>query len=393
VRSKEGLAYSTGGRYTANIEYPGLFYAYAFTKNQSTGQAIQEMIKEIKSMQTDPPTPMEMSKGKDGYLNSFVFNFDKRSEIVSRMMNYDFYGLPEDLLFKQKDEVEKVTPEDVITAARNDLHPDSMRIVVLGNKDEFDMPLDELGLGTVEQIDITIPSGEEQTEVKITPEGVEKGQQLIDAAVNAHGGLANFRKIKSVSRKGKYTIYTPQGEFSFSIESIEQFPDKNSTVINMMGREVYDIRDGDKGWKTGQDGQIVPKTEEDLKKDQQELERSMIYIFKMSAEPPYQAVYDGDGVIGEIPVEYVVLLDADGQKICRLGFNKTDNTLAYKSYWGDTPLGEGNIEESFDEMKEYDGVLIPTITYGSLNGQPVSKIEITEYKVNPEIPAGTFAKP
>jgi zinc protease len=393
VRSKEGLAYTTGGRYSANIEYPGMFYAYAFTKNETAGKAVQEMIHQIQSMQTDPPTDMEMRLGKDGYLNSFVFNFDTQSEVVSRMMNYDYYHLPEDLLFKQKDEVENVTAQDVIAAAKKDLHPDELQIVVLGNKDKFDMPLEDLGLGPVTQIDITIPSGEAKTELEVTPEKLDKGKLILDLAVKAHGGVDNFAKVKAVMRKGTYTINTPRGEFPLAIESLEQFPDKNRTVVNMMGQEVYDIRNGDTGWKTDQSGQLVEKTDEDIQNDREENSRSLLYIFKNADNDDFQAVYDGDGKVGDTAVEYVTLLDHDGEKICRLGFAKDTGMLAYKSFWGQSPLGEGNIEETYGNMKAFDGITIPLMTYRNLNGNPLGKIEITDYQINPTIPAGAFEKP
>ncbi|MDH4157724.1 MAG: insulinase family protein, partial [candidate division Zixibacteria bacterium] len=94
VRTKLGLAYTPGGRYVSDFAYPGYFFIVASTGSQTTIQATREIIKQIKSMHTDPPTTAEMQKGKDGYLNSFVFNFDSRREVVDRMMEYDFYGLP-----------------------------------------------------------------------------------------------------------------------------------------------------------------------------------------------------------------------------------------------------------------------------------------------------------
>jgi len=158
VRSKEGLAYTAIGFYTSNFNYPGVFYNYAATKSKSTCKAIIEIIKQIKGIQTDPPTVDEMHFGKDGYLNSFVFNFDTKAKVVNRMMNYDFYGMPEDFLQKEKEKVEGVTPEAVVKAAQRNLHPENLHVLVVGRQEDFDMPLSELGLGPVETIDITIPA-------------------------------------------------------------------------------------------------------------------------------------------------------------------------------------------------------------------------------------------
>jgi len=393
VRSKEGLAYVAFGRYSANIEYPGIFYAYASTKPQTTVKAIKLMLEQIKSMQTDPPTENEMKLGKDGYLNSFVFNFDSKSEVIGRLMNYDFYSLPEDLIFKQKEGVEKVTDNDVIEAARKNLRPDAIKILVLGDAKDFDLPLTELNMGSINEIDITIPSGETAGELSITPENLAKGKKLIDMAVAAHGGLKNFKKINSVSTKATFTIMTPQGEFPIGIESLDVYPDKNRTVVNMMGREMFDIRNGNKGWKADQAGQLVPKTDEDIKKDIQDIARNTICICRMSDNPTYKAVYDGKDVVGDTRVEFVVLLDKNDERVCRIGFNAENNIIVSKSYWGSSPLGDGTIEETYDNFIETEGIKIPFVTHRKLNGQKIGRIEITKFNINPDIPDNAFEKP
>ena len=141
IRSKEGLAYGTSATYTANISYPGFFYGYVGTKSETTAKAIREVIKVIKSMQTDPPTAEEMDRAKNAYLNSFVFNFDTKGEVVTRMMSYDYHGLPEDFLQQTKEKVEQVTSADVVAAAMKNLRPDALQVVFVGKGEDFDMPL------------------------------------------------------------------------------------------------------------------------------------------------------------------------------------------------------------------------------------------------------------
>ncbi len=393
VRTRLGLAYSAGGSYTANIKYPGLFYAYAFANAENTGKAIKEMIKQIKSMQTDLPTDTEMKLGKDGYLNSFVFNFDTKSEVVNRMMTYDFYGLDEDLLFRRKEAVENVTKQDVLEAAKSNLHPDEMYIIVVGNKADFDMPLEDLGLGPVTQVDITIPSGETSEAIEATPEALAKGGDILLAAINAHGGMDNFKKVKGQSHKGTYILSTPRGDFPLAVEQCQIFPDKSKTVVNMMGNEMLDIRNGDAGWKTNQMGELVEKTPEDITKDSNELMRDVVYVFSTAGNPEYKAVYNGNDKVDGKDIDYVALLDGSGEKICRLGFYADSHRLASNSYWGETVTGEGNIIETYDNYSDISGVNLPLITYRSMDGQQVMKIEISEFKINPNVDDNFFSKP
>ncbi|HUV29503.1 MAG TPA: pitrilysin family protein [Acidobacteriota bacterium] len=394
VRSREGLAYAAFGVYIANISYPGVFYNYAATKSESTGKAIKEIIKVIESMHTEPPSKDEMRRAKDGYLNSFVFNFDSKQEVVNRIMNYDFYGLPDDFLQQQKERIETVTADDVVAASKANLRADKLRILVVGNVDDFDIPLEELGLGPVEEIDVTIPAAEEKRELVITPETLAKGKDLLGAAVTAHGGLDNFKSIKSTSVKGTLTLMTPQGEFPIAFEEVSIFPDKRAQVLTVFGQKMFDIQNGRQGWKTDQASmQVVAKTEEDIADDMKSTARNNVVIFRQSDNPDYRPVYDGTGEVNGTSVEFVTLVDADGETICRLGFDADSHQLVCRYYTDITPAGQGTVEEVFVKFTEVAGVRIPTGTVRNLSGQKIGAVEYTEFLVNADIPPGAFDQP
>lgn len=155
IRTDEGLAYSVGGSYGASYVYPGTFNCSAQTKSQSTIYAIDIMLKEIKRIMDEEVSDEELAKAKDGYLNSYVFNFQSKSQIVNRMMTYAYFGYPLDFTERQKAGVEKVTKADVLRVAKKYLKPDKVQILVVGKKADFDKPLSTLG--NVNVIDIAIP--------------------------------------------------------------------------------------------------------------------------------------------------------------------------------------------------------------------------------------------
>lgn len=156
VRSKAGLAYSVYGVFTANLSYPGVFYNYVSTKTETTVKAIKMIMEEIRRIQTEEPTADELKLGKDRYLNTFVFNFDSKGEVIERLVYYDFFGLPRDFLNKQKQMVEATTAADVSAAAKKYLKPDALRILVVGAVNKLDAPLKSLENGEPQAIDITI---------------------------------------------------------------------------------------------------------------------------------------------------------------------------------------------------------------------------------------------
>ena len=159
VRSQQGLAYSVFGRYGANFDYPGQFFVGCMTKSETTVKAIQALRHEIELLKKEEVNEDELKLAKESYLNSFVFNFDTKSEIVSRLMSYEYYGYPKDFLEKTKTSIEKVSKTDIADVAKKYLKPDKIRILVVGNDQHFETPLSELG--EVNEIDIRIPEAVE----------------------------------------------------------------------------------------------------------------------------------------------------------------------------------------------------------------------------------------
>lgn len=393
VRSRLGLAYSTAGNYTANINYPGIFYLYASTKPETMSQALFEMIKQTKTMETDPPTDTEMKKGKDGYLNSFVFQFDSKGEVINRIMNYDFHGLPEDLPFQQKQAVEQVTKADVVEAAKHNLKPDSLRVVVLGNAAEWDKQPQEWGLGEVVNVDITIPSGEEKQELAINDENLERGRALLKQAVAAAGGAEKVNAVKSTAVKATLTVSTPQGDMPLQVDALEVYPDKSRSVISIMGQKMYDIRNGDHGWQTAGMGQLTEKSAEDIAKEDREKLRDRILLLQHADDPELRIVYAGEGDYDGKPAEFAVVLDDTDESICRVAFAGDDHQVLGMSFWGQSPIGEGTIETYYSDYQNVDGIMVPFTTVRHLNGAKFATSTITEITFNGDVPADAFEKP
>jgi len=156
VRSREGLAYSVFGAYSANYDFPGEFYVGCQTKSESTVHAIRAMLREVEKMRESEVTDEELALAKDSFLNSFVFNFDTKGEVVNRLMTYEYYGYPADFLLQIKENVEKVSKADVLRVAKKHLQPDKVQILAVGRPQDFGEPMSSLG--PVNEIDITIPA-------------------------------------------------------------------------------------------------------------------------------------------------------------------------------------------------------------------------------------------
>jgi zinc protease len=155
VRTQEGLAYSVGGSYGSNYDYPGMFRASCQTKTETTVRAARSILEEIERLTNDLVTDEELNLAIDGFLNRFVFNFDSKAEVLNRLITYKYFDYPDDFIMQIKDNIEKVTANDVLRVAKKYLRYDKVQLIFVGNSEAFDEPVSVFG--DVTQIDITIP--------------------------------------------------------------------------------------------------------------------------------------------------------------------------------------------------------------------------------------------
>ena len=155
IRTKLGLAYSVGGSYGAAYDHPGLFRVGLETKSVSTAPATKAVLDEISRLKTVPPSEGELRSAKDQVLNSFIFNYDSPDKTLTEQVTLAFYGYPVDFLEKYRAGVEKVTSADVARVAQKYIDPTRLAILVIGNGQQINPPLKELG--AVKTLDISIP--------------------------------------------------------------------------------------------------------------------------------------------------------------------------------------------------------------------------------------------
>jgi zinc protease len=157
VRTELGLAYAVGGGFGFGYDHPAIFHAVVMTKSATTVDATKAALGEIVGLTTKPFTQVELDRAKDNILNSFLFRYDTREKVLSERVKLEFYGYPADYLETYKAALEKVTLTDLVRVAKKYVHPDKLAILVVGNGPEIKPGLDELKLGPVQPIDITIP--------------------------------------------------------------------------------------------------------------------------------------------------------------------------------------------------------------------------------------------
>ncbi|MEO1400551.1 MAG: pitrilysin family protein [Cyanobacteria bacterium J06635_1] len=158
IRSRQGLAYVVYAVWSPRYDYPGLFIGGGQTRSEATVPFVQSMVKEIKRICNEPISEAELQYAKDAVLNSFVFNFATPTQTLSRLIRYEFYGYPSDFVFQFQKGVEETTVEQVLQAAQENLKPEDLVTIVVGNVEEINPPLTAISESmTVTPVDISIP--------------------------------------------------------------------------------------------------------------------------------------------------------------------------------------------------------------------------------------------
>jgi zinc protease len=157
VRTELGLAYAVGGGLSFAYDHPATFRVVVLTKSVSTVDATKAAMAEIDGLNTKPFTQEELNRAKDNILNSFLFRYDTRDKVLAERVKLEFYGYPADYLETYKAALEKVTLADLSAVAKKYIHPEKLAVLVVGNGPEIKPGLDELRLGPVQTVDITIP--------------------------------------------------------------------------------------------------------------------------------------------------------------------------------------------------------------------------------------------
>lgn len=153
IRTNQGLAYNVGSHFDIGRRFTGAFVAETETKAESTVKAITLMKDIITGITKEPVTEQELKNAKEYIINSFMFGFTSPASVVTQRARLEFYGYAPDYLDSYRDNIARVTREEVLAAARRHLKPDAFKLVVVGDSARFDKPLS--GFGTVRELDLS----------------------------------------------------------------------------------------------------------------------------------------------------------------------------------------------------------------------------------------------
>ncbi len=147
VRAERGLSYGVKSIFDAR-RLRGPFYIRTYSKNETAIETLRVVLDGLKKLKSGGITKEELDSARAYYVGHFPLSLETPAQIASRIIEQEFYGLPEDYLEKYLENIKAVSIEGVNRAIKRVLDPKNL-VIVLVSKAE-DILKDAKKIGEVE---------------------------------------------------------------------------------------------------------------------------------------------------------------------------------------------------------------------------------------------------
>jgi zinc protease len=154
LREVHGYTYGANSIF-ATYREGGAFYAGGLIKTDVTAPATQQLMLELKRIQSEPPADAEVKEAKIARVQSLPGQFETTNATANAMASIFLYKRPLDYYATLPAAYLAVTPQDVERVAKSDIHPDHLIIVEVGDRAKIEPALKELNLAPTELVDAT----------------------------------------------------------------------------------------------------------------------------------------------------------------------------------------------------------------------------------------------
>ena len=429
LRSERGLTYGASAD-TEGRKLAGDLVAETDTRTDTTGEALRLMIEEFLRLQRLRVPERELMDAQAYLAGSFPLTIESPNDIATQVINYVLYELPLEDIPTYTQRVSAITPDDIQRVAQSYLKPDRLSIVLVGNAKAFVPQLQALGLTNfeiipVEQLDLMSATLRRETgrRVSVEPFGAfgafEKPQpaylarqvnpragqpnapnvstdraamDLLRRVVDARGGLALLKGVKTVVADTVTTFQMQQGTLPSTTRTYIVYPDKFRVDAEINGAQTTQVFSAGRAWLKNPKGvQDAPAA---MAADfAASVRRDIITLLVDAAEGRLtvrkladQATQDGR------PVQ---VLEVSGSQLDRVRlFIDQQMLIVGQAYSTAGPQASTILsEEVFSDYRFVGGIRVPFEAQLLQNGQPVLKRTITKVTFNEAVPESLFTKP
>ncbi|MCZ8155382.1 MAG: pitrilysin family protein [Leptospira sp.] len=133
IRNNRGLAYSAGSQTDFQKGY-GTIHFYAMTKAESTVEVLGLMKDLIKEDFIAKLQQAELKRAQIAITNQFVFLFSDSKKVLQNDLRFREHEMSPDYLIHFRENIEKVTLEDLVRVGKKYFNPQGLSVLVVGPK-------------------------------------------------------------------------------------------------------------------------------------------------------------------------------------------------------------------------------------------------------------------
>jgi zinc protease len=149
LREEHGYTYGANSQYVF-YRGGGPFTAGGLVRTDITGLAAKELMYEITRFPSTPPTDAELKMAKEARIQSLPAQFETTGATAGALSSIFLYNRPLDYYSTLPAKYNAVTAADVARVAKEDIHPDQLIILAVGDRAKIEPQLKEQKLGPIE---------------------------------------------------------------------------------------------------------------------------------------------------------------------------------------------------------------------------------------------------
>ncbi|MEO7028984.1 MAG: pitrilysin family protein [Acidobacteriaceae bacterium] len=149
LREEHGYTYGANSGFRTYRE-GGPFVSSSLVRTDVTGLAAKEMMHEIATFASNPPTEAELKMAKDSSVRSIPALFETTGATAGALQGIWLYNRPLDYYSTLPAKYEAVTAADIERVAKEDVHPNNMVVLVVGDRAKIEPQMKAVNLGPIE---------------------------------------------------------------------------------------------------------------------------------------------------------------------------------------------------------------------------------------------------
>jgi zinc protease len=416
LRSNRGLTYGASADTNAYKD-TGNIVADTDTRSETTGEALRLIVEEFWRLQRQRVREGELADAQAYLTGSFPLTIETPSAIAMQVLNAVFFGLDLNELQTYRERVNAITPDDIQRVAREYLKPDRLSIVLVGDASTFAKQLAGAGFDQYERIALAdldlaspdlkrhgapaagrlMPVADSRPVFQERVPSAQSAGEVIARAVQAKGGLAKLRSIRTVKATSTTTI-AGESEAAMTVEttSFIRYPNAFRVDLNTPAGPVVQVFSGGDYWiKDAQGVRSPPEAVAD--QIQGSVQRDAIGLLLALADGKLSATRLPDVVDGGQGLSALGVSGA-GLKPVTLLLDPVTHLILVQRYEGSTNQLSSQkspqiIEEQFSDYRNLNGLQVAFTARLLRGGLPVLTRRVRSFEYNIPLDAALFTKP